>query len=54
MRRELKIDKGQHRRAAGFRYYQAMDLRVPAESPALKMNAYPRGEVPSFDSASSK
>jgi hypothetical protein len=33
MRRELKIDKGQHRSASGFRQLSRMDLRVPADSP---------------------
>ena len=26
--------------------YSALDLRVPADSPAVKMDCYPRGTVP--------
>jgi hypothetical protein len=46
MRRELNIDKGSTVAPLVFANYHALDLRVPADSPALKMNAYPRGEVP--------
>jgi hypothetical protein len=46
MRRELNIDKGSVTAPLVFANYHALDLRVPADSPALKMNAYPKGEVP--------
>ena len=29
-----------------FKDAQAFDFRVPSDSPALKMDCYPRGEVP--------
>jgi hypothetical protein len=46
MRRELNIDKGSVVAPFVFADYHTLDFRVPANSPALKMNAYPRGEVP--------
>jgi hypothetical protein len=46
MRRELNIDQGSVVAPFAFADYHTRDFRVPADSLALKMNAYPRGEVP--------
>jgi hypothetical protein len=46
VRQELSTDQGG--RVAEFHVadYSALDLRVPSDSPAVKMNCYPRGMVP--------
>ena len=46
VRAELKLESGSE--AAEFRVenYQSFDFRVPANSPALKMGCYPKGNVP--------
>ncbi len=46
VRAELKLESGGQ--AAEFRVenVQSRDFRVPADSPALKMGCYPKGEVP--------
>ncbi len=46
VRSELKLESGSQ--TADFRVedYLARDFRVPAESPALKMGCYPKGDVP--------
>jgi hypothetical protein len=46
LRKELAMD--QDGRVAEFhvRDYPAFDLRVPQDSPAVKMECYPRGDVP--------
>ncbi len=46
VRRELKIDEGSVVAPFVFADYHTRDFRVPANNIALKMNAYPRGEVP--------
>jgi hypothetical protein len=46
VRRELSLEQGSRVAPFIFRDYLARDFRVPAHSPALKMNCYPRGEVP--------
>jgi hypothetical protein len=46
VRSELKLERGS--RTADFRVedHLARDFRVPADSPALKMGCYPKGDVP--------
>lgn len=46
VQRELKLETGSRVAPFEFRDYLTRDFRVPANSPALKMNAYPNGEVP--------
>lgn len=46
VRSELKLENGIA--AAEFRFgdFLTRDFRVPADSPALKMGCYPKGDVP--------
>ena len=46
VQRELKLETGSRVAPFDFRDYLTRDFRVPANSPALKMNAYPKGEIP--------
>ncbi|MDF2440610.1 MAG: hypothetical protein JWN98_1594 [Abditibacteriota bacterium] len=46
VQRELKLETGSRVAPFEFRDYLNRDFRVPANSPALKMNCYPKGEVP--------
>jgi parallel beta-helix repeat protein len=46
VRRELNMEQGSIIAPFIFRDYLTRDFRVPANSPVLKMGAYPRGEVP--------
>jgi hypothetical protein len=46
VQRELKLETGSRVAPFEFRDYLTRDFRVPANSSALKMNCYPRGEVP--------
>jgi len=44
--KELGLEKGSKDLPFEFQDYLTRDFRVPADSPALRMGAYPRGEVP--------
>ena len=46
VRRELGLEQGSVQAPFAFGDYPTRDLRVPAGSPALKMDCYPRGDVP--------
>lgn len=46
VRRELKLEQGSVLASFVFNDYLTRDFRVPPDSPALRMNCYPRGEVP--------
>lgn len=46
LRRELAIDTGSVAEPFVYGDYPACDFRVPADSPAVKLGCYPRGEVP--------
>jgi hypothetical protein len=46
VRSELKFEAGGRTSAFEFGDSLTRDFRVPADSPALKMNCYPKGEVP--------
>jgi hypothetical protein len=46
VRRELNLEQGSRVAPFIFSDYLTRDFRVLADSPALKMNCYPRGEVP--------
>ena len=43
---ELALAKGSTIGAFGVHDYAAVDFRVPADSPALRMDCYPHGTVP--------
>ncbi|MDQ3812601.1 MAG: right-handed parallel beta-helix repeat-containing protein, partial [Armatimonadota bacterium] len=45
-RRQLKLEEGSIIARFFFMDYLTRDFRVPPDSPALKIGAYPRGEVP--------
>jgi len=45
-RRDLSIDQGGHVAEFHVEDYAKLDLRVPADSPAVKMDCYPHGSVP--------
>jgi hypothetical protein len=47
VREELALDQDSKMTEVHFRDYGALDLRVPADSPVLKMDCYPHGMVPS-------
>ena len=40
------MDQGSEVAEFHVKDYSALDLRVPADSPAVKMDCYPRGTVP--------
>jgi len=46
VRKELSLAEGGKIEAFGVHDYSALDFRVPADSPALRMGCYPRGTVP--------
>jgi len=46
VRKELSLEQGSVAAPFVFGDYQALDLRVPASSLALKMDCYPHGEIP--------
>jgi hypothetical protein len=46
VRNDLSIDRGGTVAEFHVADYARLDLRVPADSPAVKMNCYPRGTVP--------
>ncbi|HEV7298474.1 MAG TPA: right-handed parallel beta-helix repeat-containing protein [Tepidisphaeraceae bacterium] len=46
VRHELSLDSGSTMAAFEFANFPQRDFRVPADSPALQMGAYPKGEVP--------
>jgi hypothetical protein len=46
VRNDLSIDRGSTVAEFHVEDYARLDLRVPADSPAVKMNCYPRGTVP--------
>ncbi|UCD49965.1 MAG: right-handed parallel beta-helix repeat-containing protein [Phycisphaerales bacterium] len=46
IREELAMAQGSETASFGVRDYAALDLRVPADSPALRLECYPRGAVP--------
>ena len=43
---DLKIDEGSIEAPVVFADPIRLDLRLPADSPAIKMGCYPKGEVP--------
>ncbi len=46
VQRELKLEQGSVLADPGFADLATRDLRVHADSPAIRMKAYPQGEVP--------
>jgi hypothetical protein len=42
----LGLEKGSLEGSIVFRDYHVLDLRIPADSEAIKMDCYPRGDVP--------
>ncbi|MGA2501358.1 MAG: hypothetical protein ABSH20_26765, partial [Tepidisphaeraceae bacterium] len=44
--KELTLEQGSETADPGFASYLTRDFRVPANSPAIRMRAYPQGEVP--------
>ncbi len=46
VRSELKFESGGQTAEFAVENFPARDFRIPADSPALKMGCYPRGEVP--------
>jgi parallel beta-helix repeat protein len=46
VRKDLSIDRGSEVGEFHVEDYARLDLRVPADSPAVKMDCYPRGTVP--------
>jgi hypothetical protein len=46
VRSELKIESGGRAADVHVEDLPARDFRVPADSPALRMGCYPKGEVP--------
>jgi parallel beta-helix repeat protein len=46
VREKLALDQYSEVAEVHFRDYGALDLRVPADSPILKMDCYPRGTIP--------
>jgi hypothetical protein len=46
VRKELHLEQGSMVGAFAFADLPTLDLRVPADSPALKMGCYPKGDVP--------
>lgn len=46
LRQDLPLDQGSEVAPFHVQDYSALDLRVPTDSPALKMDCYPRGTVP--------
>jgi len=46
VRSELSLAPGSEVKEFHVENYAALDLRVPADSPAVKMDCYPRGSVP--------
>ena len=46
VRKELKLETGSASARPAFADAAALDLRLPADHPAIRMGSYPRGEVP--------
>jgi len=46
VRSELSLAKGSEVEQFHMENYPALDFHVPADSPAVKMDCYPRGSVP--------
>lgn len=46
VREELGLEEGSTAAAVGIADYASRDLRVAPDSPAIKLDCYPRGEVP--------
>ena len=46
VQKELALEQGSETADPGFASYLTRDFRVPANSPAIRMKAYPQGEVP--------
>ena len=46
VRKELKLEEGSELGDPGFVDCLMRDFRVPANSPAIRMKAYPQGDVP--------
>jgi hypothetical protein len=46
MRKELAVDQHSKCAEVHFKDYSALDFRVPSDSPAVRMDCYPRGTVP--------
>lgn len=43
---ELGLEQGSKLAEFYFNDFSALDFRVPADSPAVKMGCYPQGKVP--------
>jgi hypothetical protein len=46
VRQELGLEQGSKSADPAFNDFSALDFRVPADSPALKMKCYPQGTIP--------
>ena len=46
VRRELAFEQTGRLAGIAFRDFGKLDLRVPAESPAIQMRCYPQGDIP--------